>query len=92
MIAVVMVSTVGNNEDRASVNSMEKKKNDQSGDTGICKTAVGYVINARADPLVTTSLMSLFSCLAMNPKTEKTQNPAKKEVPQLIKDTNTASL
>jgi len=40
-IAVVMVSQVGNNEDKASVNSMEKKRNDQRGETGISSTAVG---------------------------------------------------
>ena len=91
-MAVQMVSTVGNKEDKASVNNIEKNKKDHNGDTGICNTAVGYVIKAKADPLVTTSLISFPSVLAMYPKIAKTEKPAKKEVPQLMKETRIASL
>ena len=92
MIAVVMVSVKVNIESNPRVRSMQKKRNDHKGGTGMLEMASGYATNARAGPLFTISLTSTLFNSAIKPRIEKMTKPAKTEVPQLMNETSKASL
>ena len=92
MMVVVTVSTDANIESIPSVSSMEKNKKAQIGGTGICVTASGYAMNAKAEPLDTISSISFPVSFAMKPNIANMTNPAKNEVPLFINEISIASL
>ena len=56
--------------------SMKKKRKDQSGDTSISRTALGYATKASLMPSVTTSSMGLLVDSERKPSTLNTTKPA----------------
>ena len=87
-----MVSTYASMLSIPNVSSMKKKRKDQIGGIGMCNTASGYAMKAKAEPLDTISsiLFPVFS--AMKPKMANITKPAKNDVPLLIMEISIASL